>query len=165
MWTRLANMIHDHRRRQASRRHLDIDEVAEPAAPADDQIERLDGEFLRSWRDELLSGTWEALGRAKRRGGLPFHVVLESSTQNPKLTSVELAKKLNDELCPVEPFSEVLIRKTLQLAREKFADLLVDEVASSLGDFTPEKLEQELIDLNLLGYCRGAMELRWILNG
>ena len=78
--------------------------------------------------------------------------------QHPGLTAADLAKALNADLKPDKPLSDALVRKTLQLAREKFADLLVEEVACSLGDHMVEQLEQELIDLGLIGYCRDALD-------
>ncbi len=149
----------------ALRRHVDVNCIAEPAAPADDIVSQLDSEFINSWRDELLARTWESLRKEKRRSGLPFHVVLEASIQNPKLTSAKLAKMLRKANDSPKPLSEVSVRKSLQLAREKFADLLVNEVASSLGNHTVEELEQELVELGLLRYCRDALELRWIIGG
>ena len=160
----LINMIRDYRRRQASRQHVDIDNIVVADNTANRQVESLDAEFINSWRDELLNRTWEALRQEQRRGGVPFHVVLERSVQNPGLTSAELATELNTDLAPEKPLSDALVRKTLQLAREQFADLLVEEVACSLGDHTVEQLEQELIDLELIGYCRDALDLRWIVG-
>jgi hypothetical protein len=52
------------------------------------------------------------------------------------------------------------VRKRLFLAREKFTDLLLDEVARSLGDPSADEVEQELIDLGLFDYCRAALERR-----
>jgi hypothetical protein len=44
----------------------------------------------------------------------------------------------------------------LYRAREKFAELLLDEVAQSLDQPTREDLEQELVDLNMLRYVKGS---------
>jgi hypothetical protein len=52
------------------------------------------------------------------------------------------------------------VRQLLHRARERFADLLLEEVAQSLDAPTPELLEQELIDLRLLDCCRTALERR-----
>ena len=46
----------------------------------------------------------------------------------------------------------------LASVRDKFADLLLDEVVNSLDRPTPDHLEEELIDLGLLEYCRPALE-------
>jgi RNA polymerase sigma-70 factor (ECF subfamily) len=160
----LRNMVRADRKRQASRLHLHLSDIPEPAANRLDDHGALDDEFLRSWRDELLTRTWEALKNERRRRGLPLHVVLDKSFRNPDLTSADLARQFSGELKPSTPLSAALVRKTLQLAREKFADLLVAEVARSLGDHTVERLEQELIELGLIGYCREALHLRWIID-
>ena len=51
-------------------------------------------------------------------------------------------------------------RLTLHRAREQFSDLMLDDVVQSLDNPTREQLEQELIDLGLLEYCRPALERR-----
>jgi len=49
------------------------------------------------------------------------------------------------------------LRQALYRAREKFAELLVDEVAQSLENPNREELENELSDLGLLSYCQSAL--------
>ena len=44
--------------------------------------------------------------------------------------------------------------------REKYVDLLLDELAASLHEPTAEQLEQELIVLGLLDYCREGLRRR-----
>ena len=58
------------------------------------------------------------------------------------------------------PFTAAGVRQTLHRAREKFAGLLLDEITHSLEDPTTEQLEQELVELGLLDYCRPALERR-----
>jgi hypothetical protein len=53
--------------------------------------------------------------------------------------------------------SEAAFRQALCRAREKFADFLVAEVARTLGTTDADAIEQELIDLDLLPYCRGPV--------
>ena len=50
------------------------------------------------------------------------------------------------------------MRKVLQRARERFAGLLLEEVARSLQSSDIAEVEQELIDLDLLSSCRAAPE-------
>jgi hypothetical protein len=52
------------------------------------------------------------------------------------------------------------VRQTLHRAREKFAVLLLDEVARSLQTDDLDRIEQELIDLGLQSYCRSALTRR-----
>ena len=51
-------------------------------------------------------------------------------------------------------------RKALQRSHAKFAELLVEEVAISLGEPSREELAKELGELDLLKYCRSALERR-----
>jgi hypothetical protein len=52
------------------------------------------------------------------------------------------------------------VRKSLQRAHEKFADLLLEEVAASLEGAGDAELDRELRDLDLLRFCRSALERR-----
>ncbi len=55
-------------------------------------------------------------------------------------------------------FTAAGVRQILHRAREKFAQLLLDEVTESLENPTPEQLEQELVELSLLDFCRPVLE-------
>ena len=48
----------------------------------------------------------------------------------------------------------------LHRSRDAFADLLLDEVINSLADGSLDAAEQELIELDLLEYCKPALERR-----
>jgi hypothetical protein len=127
--------------------------MAPPKADTWD-AEESDAQFLDSWRDELLARVWAALHEDERSGGQPYYSVLKFRAENPKLTSREMAARLNERLLPTRAFTETGIRKSVERARKRFANALIDEVAHSLGDPTDEELEQELINLGLLPYCR-----------
>ena len=73
------------------------------------------------------------------------------------MQSPEMAERLTAELG--KPMSPENDRKTLQRAQAKFADLLLDQVSDSLDDPATD-LEAELRDLDLLKYCRSALERR-----
>jgi RNA polymerase sigma-70 factor (ECF subfamily) len=49
------------------------------------------------------------------------------------------------------------VRQSLHRARERFADLLLDQVLHSLQEPSMELLHQELIDLKLYQYCEPAL--------
>jgi RNA polymerase sigma-70 factor (ECF subfamily) len=55
-------------------------------------------------------------------------------------------------------FTANSVRQTLHRAREKFAELLLEETARSLGTSERERLQQELADLNLLKYCQPLLD-------
>lgn len=153
----LFHLIADyHKKRQRQPRLLGPDqpEQAVSCEPGADQ-ERA---FVASWRDDLLMRTWAALEAADGVSGQHFHAVLRFRADHPELRSHEMAEQLSSILG--KPLTAAGVRKTLERARDRFADLLLDEVAQALSDPTPDELEEELVDLHLLEYCRPALERR-----
>jgi RNA polymerase sigma-70 factor (ECF subfamily) len=118
--------------------------------------EEADREFLNSWRDELLARTWAALAAADSETGQPFFAVLRFRADHPEMRSERLAEEFTARLG--RPVTAVGIRQILHRARERFAELLICEVAHTLPTPTRSKLEEELADLSLLDYCRLAIE-------
>lgn len=153
----LFHLIADfHRRRQRQPKQLGSDHP-EPAAPSE-SIGDADHTFLAGWRDELLARSWAALQQIEQTTGKPFYTVLRFRAEHADMPSHEMAKELSERLG--KPLTAVGVRQTLHRARDKFADLLLDEVAQSLQDATPEQIDQELIDLGLMDYCRSALQRR-----
>lgn len=155
--TMLMHLIADHRTGQR-RRPLPLDSAFQPAAPAADQAES-DRLFLESWQKTLLAQAWSALKEAERQGGPRYHSVLKFRAEH-KVTSAEMAAQLTAQFQASPPLTEAGVRKTLERARAQFAELLVAEVEHSLGHPTLDELEQELIDLGLVSYCRSALHRR-----
>jgi RNA polymerase sigma factor (sigma-70 family) len=154
--TTLSHLVTDYHNRLRRRPAL-LDKTYDgpdqsPCSAAED-----DQRFLQSWREELMARAWQALERAERTGGQPYYTVLRFRTENSDATSAEMAEHLTRQLKPEQPFTDTGIRKILQRAKSRFADLLLDEIAQSLDDPTLEELERELIDLELLPYCRSAL--------
>jgi RNA polymerase sigma factor (sigma-70 family) len=114
--------------------------------------------FLTTWRDELLARTWTALAALDQANGQCFHDVLRFRAEHPQLRSAEMAEQLSQLLG--KPLTAAGVRKTLERARDRFADLLLEEIAQALREPTLENLCAELIDLNLLEHCREALERR-----
>src|SRR5262249_14740500 len=114
--------------------------------------------FVESWRQELLARTWQALADAESQTGQPFHTVLRLRVDQPDLRSAQMAEQLTARLG--KPVSAAGVRQTLHRARDRFADLLLDEVSQTVGGSDVEDLEQELIDLDLLTYCQPALDRR-----
>jgi RNA polymerase sigma-70 factor (ECF subfamily) len=153
----LFHLVADyHKKRQRLPRQMapDRPDPAVACAPDAEQEQA----FRTSWRDELLARTWRALAAGDERPGHYFHAVLRFRADHPDLHSYEIAEQLGRELG--KPLTAANVRKTLERARDRFADLLLDEIAQALADPTPEQLEEELIDLHLLDHCRPALERR-----
>jgi RNA polymerase sigma-70 factor (ECF subfamily) len=117
------------------------------AAPDDDA----DRAFNENWRDELLARTWEALAACQPT----YHAVLRYRAAHPEVHSAEMATELTRQLG--KPLTPDGVRQTLRRARDRFAELLVEEVARSLDSSAADQVEDELRDLGLLEHCRGAL--------
>ena len=142
----LVNLVNDHhRRRQKSPKALSQDAAA-PSIGND--------EFETGWRTELLDHTWKALAAANPT----FHATLALRIEDPDLPSSEMAEKLTQQLG--RPITAENVRKTIQRAHAKFADLLLEQVAESLDEPTADELEAELKELDLLRYCQSALDRR-----
>ncbi len=150
----VRHLMHDHWRRQGKALAALPEDASAPPADAVDP----DRPFLEKWREELLALAWGALEQAQEQAGLPYYAALRLKTERPELRSAQLAEQLGARLG--KRFTEEGVRQLLHRARQKFADLLVEEVARSLGRPTSDELEQELTDLDLLAYCRSALQRR-----
>jgi RNA polymerase sigma-70 factor (ECF subfamily) len=157
--TVVYRLIVDYQRRQKKRlRESPMhSNVAEPAAAADEAA-TADALFRTSWRDELLARCWARLAEEEARTGKPHHTVLRYRVDHPDLHSPELAAGLSEALG--KPINAGAVRVLLHRAREAFAELLLAEVVESLADGSLDEAEQELIDLDLLEYCRPALDRR-----
>jgi RNA polymerase sigma-70 factor (ECF subfamily) len=120
-------------------------------ATATEKEERV---FDEAWRDELLTRTWTALADVSKA----WYDVLHFRAAHPDMPSTEMAQQLSGELG--RPLTPEGVRQLLHRAREKFADLLVDEVAHSLDQPTLDRVEEELEELGLLDYCRPILQRR-----
>ena len=153
----LRHLVADLRRRQLQGpRPLPLAGLEPPGL--EDPAAGLDADFLESWRRELLTRSWDALERLQRATGRPYHEVLRLRVDFPAMRSAQMAEEMTARLG--RPTSAGAVRQTLSLARERYADFLLIEVEQTLDDPTAEKVEQELIDLNLLSYCLPTLERR-----
>jgi RNA polymerase sigma-70 factor (ECF subfamily) len=144
-------MVDHHRGRKRSGQSLGDQDLAATDVSESDS----DQEFVEQWRTEMMGQTWKALQELERQTGQPLYTVLKLRTNEPELSSAELADRLQATL--QKEIGPEWVRKRLFLAREKFTDLLVAEVARSLEEPAPEVLEDELSILGLLDYCRSAL--------
>jgi RNA polymerase sigma factor (sigma-70 family) len=155
--TAVAHLIADWRRRcqaglqAAPYDHSWLTAVASPELTADDKFEEL-------WRAELLDRAWEQLDQLQRQesGQSWFYTALRFRAENPEMSSAEMAEQLGRQLG--RPITAENVRTTLKRAREKFAAVLVNEVAHSLQTSTPDELRAEVANLGLLPYCQPALD-------
>lgn len=157
--TVVYRLIVDHERRQKKRRQESPlhSNVPEPAATGGESGGD-DALFRSSWRDELLARCWQRLAEQEQQDGAPHYTVLRYRVDHPDLRSPELAEGLSRQLG--KPIQAGAVRVQLHRAREAFADLLLEEITDSLTDGGLDEAEQELIELDLLEYCRPALDKR-----
>jgi RNA polymerase sigma-70 factor (ECF subfamily) len=132
--------------------------LAEQEVAAPDEQAAAEGDFRDSWRQELLSRAWKALERVQAETGQPFHDVLRARVDQPELSSAQLAGHLSSRRD--RPLSAVGVRQWLHRARQRFAELLLEEVRQSLEGAPAEEVVEELAELNLLKYCKDVLDCR-----
>jgi hypothetical protein len=115
-----------------------------------------DSAFLGAWQEELLAQAWQALERHERETGTPCYTVMRLKTQQPELDSAQIGQLVAPRLG--KALSADAVRQAIKRARDRFADLLLEEVKRSLGEPSFEQLQQELIDLQLHDYCKQALD-------
>jgi RNA polymerase sigma-70 factor (ECF subfamily) len=152
----LFHLLADYHNRRA-RQPAPLSSNFEPGESCSLSAER-EREFLTAWRDELLSRTWSALEAHEKAHGQPYYTVLRFRADHPDLSSSQMAERLSVVLG--KALTAAGVRKTLERARDCFADLLLEEIAQGLEGGSLDRLEEELIDLGLLEHCRSALERR-----
>lgn len=150
----LMNLVMDHRREQAARRRRQSPQRAEPAieVPPEEQLAEA---FQRSWREELLHRTWDRLAAIPTRTAQQWYTVLRLKAEHPDWRSPQLAEHLSQQ--EGKPVATTTARQILHRARDRFAELLLEEVARSLAHPTRAQIEEELADLGLLAFCQGRL--------
>lgn len=145
--TSLRHLVTDHQR---AKKLAPAPLAVEPAAEAEDA----DTTFQTAWREELMERTWQRLAAEQPTG----HAALRVRVEEPELTSAQMAERLTAQLGRAQTAEGV--RKALQRAHERFAEVLLNEVAATLDRPTAADLEGELQELGLTRYCRSALA-RW----
>jgi RNA polymerase sigma-70 factor (ECF subfamily) len=152
--TSLNHLIGNYRKRQHQDNQARLPLEIVPDLPANDA----DLPFLHLWCKELLDRAWEALAAVPRDDGPPFYALLRRRVDHPELTAAQLAEQFTAQLQPARPYTETGVRKILQRARERFAELLLAEVRRTLPNPSPAELAKELGELGFLPYCGKALQ-------
>jgi RNA polymerase sigma-70 factor (ECF subfamily) len=153
----LAHLIADYyksRPRPLQTLDSNCPDVAAPMAT----IDELDQAYIKSWRNELMLRAWDALHQIEKETGQPFYTVLRFRSEHANMASPQMAQELSVQLG--RTLTDVSVRQTLHRARERYADLLIVEVNQLIETPSADQLEQELIELDLLDYCRPALQRR-----
>lgn len=153
--TALINLVIDRQRRRQRDVLLRAEGEFDPAQP---DAAAQEAEFTAVWRSQLLTRAGDALAEQDRESRNCLFTVLRFRAEHPEMRSAEMAAELSYSLG--KPVDAGWVRKRLHYAREKFAELLLDEIVVSLEVASIDEIEQEALDLGLLEYCREALRRR-----
>jgi hypothetical protein len=143
----LFHLVSKHRRGE-KRKPLPLSETQGDLAVSSD-----DGAtFDQTWRSALLIRAWKTLQAAHPIGYAALRFKTDRKDGSSDAMAAELTRVAG------RPIAPAAARQHLHRARERFADYLLDVVAHSLADPSPENLGDELTALGLLEYCRDALQ-------
>ena len=152
--TILYRLVIEHHRGNKRRKSPQLaSEFPEPAV-YDESVS--DEDFHRTWRDEMLQRAWDGLDAIETETGRPLFTVMQARVEAPSASSTELAAGLTQQLG--KEVTSANVRVMLHRARDEFARLLFREVSDTIDHPTRDIVEEELIDLGLLEYCRPALQ-------
>lgn len=161
--TVLYHLIVDYRRAcHRAKRNVALREFMDGATEAStDPVTDEDAAFLTRWKATLVERALGALQDFEKVGGPPLRRVLQLRMEQIGTPDDGVARALAMELG--RPIESSTFRRWLHLARRRFADALVAEVAWTIKDPTADLLADELQALGLLDRCRTALD-RWSIQ-
>lgn len=161
--TSILNLVRRHRRRGANQAvgALGTTALVELPAEGDAPDQQMDVQFVESIREELLGRTWNSLKQFEHNSGRLYFTLLDYRAANPTATAEQAAAFLSNKVGPEKSYSAAAARKLLQRAREKFAEILLDELAAASDCSDLETLEEEAGELGLMPYCRAGLKRRF----
>jgi RNA polymerase sigma-70 factor (ECF subfamily) len=153
--TVLFRQVADFYRSRKRRNDVQLDvNLIEPVGESEEQARN--EQFAEVWRDEMLKKAWDALYDLEETSGKPWYSVLQLRVKNPQMRSAQLAEVVGEQL--QKPMTSANVRVLIHRAREKFSVLLIETISNSLNSTSPDDIEEELADLELLDYCQAALE-------
>ena len=153
----LSRLVTEYYRKHKRRKSIPAGDAIAAIQQADqnDEAGEPSDEFANVWRDELLSKAWGRLREQESSTSRPLFTVMDAFVSQPELNSTQQAEQLSCKLA--REITPQNARVILHRARAEFANFLVAEVRETLQHPTREALEEELIELRLHKYCRGAL--------
>lgn len=113
--------------------------------------EQADDPWTSLWQRTLLDQVWFALqAYEQNHAGSVAYTLLQLHLKHQEDDSPALARRLSAKTG--RSYNAPAVRQQLHRAREKFAQLLIEEVARSLDQPTPEAIDAELAELGLGAY-------------
>jgi hypothetical protein len=133
-------------------------DVPEIVAPAPQPVLDSDREFMDIWRNDLLKSAFDELLAIEQRTKRPHYTVLDLRLRYADARTEQLARMYAEQTG--RTVSVDRMRKLLFEARRQFSDVLLAIVEQTLEQPGLNEVEEELIELGLLGYCKDAINRR-----
>lgn len=150
--TSLYRLMIDYHRRNQKQKKLGTAKQIESVAVEDDADSDCDN-FTIAWRQTMLDQSWQRLEQLQLESSKPYFTILRARVDHPEMTTKQLHQHLQESQ-PIAIPAEGSFRVYLHRARRRFSKLLTEQVALSIENPTPDKIEEELIDLGLHLFCR-----------
>jgi len=156
--TTLFHLIIDYQRRGKRNATRELMHETPDRPFCEDRLAEEDRAWTRSWREELLAKGWSALAKTEKSTGTPYYTVLRFRSEHPEMRSQEIADQLDGKVA--KKLGSSSVRVLIHRARELLAEEVLDLVLDSIDNASLDECEEELIDLDLLEYCRSALQRR-----
>jgi RNA polymerase sigma factor (sigma-70 family) len=154
----VRNAALQYRRRQSQRPEFSNAETGiQFEQAASDEAERV---WLDEWHRCLLDRAWRSLHAFEVKSGKSYYFsILRLTVDHPEEDQSKLLELFNQTKQTTLGFDA--FRKQLSRARRLFAERLVQEVAQTLNQPTPDEVEAELIDLGLFQVISDFLPSDW----
>jgi RNA polymerase sigma-70 factor (ECF subfamily) len=157
----VRNRVKSYWGKQAQGKSADLDVNL---LPEDEEGKAPDPPWDDAWQQSVLQLTWKAMEDYERdHPDSVAWTVLRLRADHPEDSATQLADRL--ARAKGRPFKPDAARQQLHRARLRFAELLIEEVARGLDEPTPARVEEELVELGLMGYVRDLLPDDWRTTG
>jgi len=155
----VKNMVRNFwsRQKRRKKRNIDVEDLATIEQRQDDLAESA---WLSTWQNSVLGLAWQTLQQYQNSiPGNVSYTLLRLRADHPDVDTVNLTERLAE--ATGRSHRPDAVRQKLRRARLRFAQLLIEEVAASIDDPSPERVEEELADIGLIEYVRDFLPADW----
>jgi RNA polymerase sigma-70 factor (ECF subfamily) len=158
----VRNMVRTWWGRKQRRTPVPLDLARVPAAAGGELPS--DAEWVSTWQQNVLKMTWDAMEAYEfSHPGTIAWTLLRLRADHPDEDLGRLAGRL--QAATGRSLRPANLRQQLRRSRLRFAQLLIEELARGLDDPSPQRVEEELIEIGLMEYVRDFLSPDWRTRG